>query len=371
MKGKALIPLVVGLAVGLVAIKYTMDAVKKAGADTTEYTPVVVAVTDIPSTWEIKPEMIRVIKSPRTPLLPPDAYTKTEDLIGRVAQKSIPQGAPVLPTMIAPKGTLPGLIVRVKEGYRAVSVKIDESSGVGYLVRPNDWVDVLVVMDQQKRGRRETISRVILQNVQVGAVGQALGNAAEETTTGSRHAKSVTLLVKKEDAPKLHLAQTRGRITLAMRGVEDTQVGESAEASESEMLGTAGDTQSAQAGKGKSSGKGSFFGKLFGQRTGGPASAPARPPVAARVQPPPNREVSVTVVNGTASHNAQAQVQRVTFSDDNSMNVVSVQNGMSTPGRKVRTPRRDSPFFSRRASKADSDSGEEATGDQNSGEVAE
>lgn len=338
MKAKALIPLVVGLAVGLIAIKYTMDTVKKAGADNTQYVQVVLAIADIPATVPIKPEMVKAVKSPRTPLLPPDVFTTTEDVIGRVTQKSIPQGAAVLPSMIAPKGTLPGIGVRVKKDFRAVTVKIDESSGVGYLVRPEDWVDVLVVMDIQKKGRRETISRVILQNIQVGAVGQALGDANKDDS-GGRQAKSVTLIVKKDEVPKLHLAQSRGRITLAMRGSEDAQVGENAEATESEVLGEDNeDEKVAQADSGNQNSSTNFLNRQDPDPT-----------------PPPNREVSVTVVNGTASGGGKAQVKHVTFTDEKSMDVVEVRSGIGAGSKPTRNRVSNSPFYNRRRSDLDVD----------------
>jgi len=358
MKGKALIPLVVGLAVGLIAIKYTMDTVKKAGADSTEFVPVVVAMTDIPATVLIKPEMMKVIKSPKTPLLPPDVFHKAEDLVDRVSLKSIPQGSPLLPSMVAPKGTPPGLGGRLPEGYRAVTVKIDESSGVGYLIHPDDWVDVLVVMDVQKKGRRETISRVILQNVQVGAVGQVLNDFTEES--GARNVKSITLLVKKDDVPKLHLAQTRGRITLAMRGAEDTMTGENAEATESEVLGQE-DEETALA---------AALPTPAPQPTGN--ASPQPPPVQT-----PNTEVSVTVINGTASSGGDPKIKHMTFTNDKSMDVVNVQSG---PGGRQdykdasrRTPVANSPFYSRRAGDAgeDADETEPVQENQEFDEVAE
>lgn len=348
MKGKALIPLVVGLAVGLIAIKYTMDTVKKAGADSAEYVPVVVAMTDIPASVQIKPEMMKVIKSPKTPLLPPDVFSSADALVDRVSLKSIPQGSPLLPSMVAPEGTPPGLGGRLPEGFRAVTVKIDESSGVGYLIHPDDWVDVLVVMDVQKKGRRETISRVILQNVQVGAVGQVLNDFTEEK--GARNVKSITLVVKKEDVPKLHLAQTRGRITLAMRGSEDANTGENAEATESEVLGQEDEEALLAVAKGAA-----------------PCPTPVQPqagdsnPQPAPIQPP-NNEVSVTLINGTASSGGEPKVKHVTFTDGKSMDVVSVQTGpggrQAQKDEPIRTPVADSPFYMRRAGDSDADENE-------------
>jgi Flp pilus assembly protein CpaB len=320
MKNRAIIPLAIGLLVGAVAIKYSLDLSKPSGAlGNTDTMTILVARKDIPATAEIEAEMLLVTKSPRTPLIPSDAFSKLDDLIGRVALKSIPQGAPVLPTMIAPKGTEPGLIVRVKEGYRAVAVKIDESTGVGYLVKPGDWVDVLVVMDVKRgqRSRPETISRVIIQRVQVGAVGQDLSDVSEDGK--NTHAKSVTLIVKEEDVPKLHLAQTRGKITLAMRGQADVEMTEPAEASESEVF----NPHSVGLAKAHHTDKSGFLlgGLLSGLFNAAAKQDPASTPV------PVDHTRQVLVINNSASGSEAPDVKRVTYKDASSMDVVAVQEG--------------------------------------------
>jgi pilus assembly protein CpaB len=319
MKSKAIIPLAIGLVAGVFAIKASMDAVKSAkGATNSEETAVVVAVTDIPVTVAIQPEMLKVARTPKTPLLPGDVFTNPEQLIGRVAQKAIPQGVPILPTMIAPEGTSPGLLTRVKEGYRAVAVKIDESSGVGYLVRPNDWVDVLAVMDIKRGKGSETISRVILQCVQVGAVGQVLGQQKED---GGKQARSVTLIVKEEDVPKLHLAQSRGKITLAMRGNDDAEVSDPAQASESEVLGLADPRKRNQKPAADPSGFSAWFSNMMATAKKNSQAAPPEPPKVAGPQP-----FAVLVVNNDSQNPAGSDVQRITYRDAESMEVVDVSN---------------------------------------------
>ncbi len=227
MKSKAIIPLVLGLGVGLVAVKFLMDTVKKAQGSNTQQTQVtaVRAKMDIEAFQEITPDLVEQIETAASPLLPAgDRIAKLEDALGRVTSKAIPKQSPVLQSMLAPKGTPAGMFGRIPSGYRAVSVKIDEASAVAYQLKPGDWVDVVVVMDLDtgNRGRKkQTIAEVILQHVQVGAVGQITGAASGSADSRVKPAKSVTLIVAEEDVPKLHLAGTRGKITLAMRGADD------------------------------------------------------------------------------------------------------------------------------------------------------
>ncbi len=238
MKSRAIIPLILGLVVGFFAIKMSVNAIHRAQGSSVpvEMVDAVVAGQDINASVRIAADMLLVRKTPKTPLLPPDSFTGIDPLIGRVTSKFIPQGMPLTAGMLAAEGTLPGIEERIEEGYRAVAVQIDESTGVAYLLRPGCFVDVIVVMDVQKPDRKkETISRVLLQRVRVGAVGQMLNQSSEESANA--RVRSVTLIVPEMDVPKLHLAQTKGRLTLAMRSEHDVLITDKAEAQQAELFG--------------------------------------------------------------------------------------------------------------------------------------
>lgn len=288
----AIVPLVMGAAIGGLAIKLGLDTVRKAKASgRVEQVTVVVAATNIPGTTLIEARMLREIKTPSSPLVEEDGFSSKEDLVDRVAATSIPRGALVREALLAPEGTPPGLSVRIPAGYRAVSVKIDEVTGVAYQLTPGCFVDVIAVMDVREGRRRETLSRIILQKIEVAAVGQVI---TESDNSGGKGAvaKSVTLLVRVTDVPRLHLAQTRGKVTLAMRSPEDDGESASGATKESELfgmlLGNMGNpaSQNAEA--------------LAALATGGTKRTPA--PVKHRSRP-----FVVEVING------QSDFQRVTY----------------------------------------------------------
>lgn len=230
MKGKAIIPLVLGLAVGLVAVRFLVDAVKRAqGASAEKQTITLVrAKQDIESFGLLTEELIEEVQTTDATLVPATERLNSKDELikeKRVAAKPIAKSTPVLKSMLAPPGTEPGLKGRIKDGFRAVSVKIDEVSGVAYQLNPGDYVDVIAVMDVQSGGTRkkQTIAEIILQNVEVLAIGQETSGATGGTDATVKPAKSATLAVPEEEAPKLHLASTKGKITLSMRG-EDARL---------------------------------------------------------------------------------------------------------------------------------------------------
>jgi len=319
MKSKAMIPLVLGLVIGLAALKLGMDAVHKAegGQTASPETEVVVAAVDIGATMEVRPDAVVVKKTVSTPLLPSDAFGKIEDVVGRVTNKTIPAGTPLIPALLAPEGTVPGLQVTIPEGYRAVSVKITEVTGVAYQLVPGSFVDVLVVMDvKSARGKKQTMSRVILQNIAVAAVGQVRGDVAETESgrSGSIPAKSITLLVPVEDVPKLHLAQTKGKITLAMRGGDDELLADVDNVWEDVLLGRKDPQETSDPGTTPAAGsiKSAIAEQLFVE------APPAHPPF------------TCTVINGPLGANTAGQVLRITYADAHSMEVVEVGKGRTT-----------------------------------------
>jgi len=233
MKSKAIIPLVVGLAVGLVAIKLGLDVVKRAqaanpGAGAVQ---VVAASKTIPLASAITEHMIKTIRTGKE-MTPEGAFADVTDVIGRVTRSEIPRGVPVLASMLAPPGSSPGMPSRIPDGYRAVSVKVDEASQVAGFLNPGCRVDVAAVMTVRRNRQSETISKVILQNVEVGAVGQSL--TGDET--GANVSRSVTLFVRSSDVAKLNLASLKGKIQLAMRNQRDGGSGVLAEMTEAQLL---------------------------------------------------------------------------------------------------------------------------------------
>ncbi len=315
MKSRAFIPLALGLVLGLVALKLGVDAIRRAqgGQTTGPEIEAVVATTDIGPTMRISADAVVVKRTKRTPLLPADAFSKIQDVVGRVTNITIPAGTPISPSLLAPEGTVPGLRVKIEEGYRAVSVKIDEVTGVAFQIPPGSFVDVLVVMDIQRGRAKETMSRVILQNVQVAAVGQLRGDPNNEDD--ATHANSVTLLLKAEDVPKLHLAQIKGRITLALRGGEDELLTAESNTLESELLGQKPENKT------ESESASAALSPAVPSAIVSSMLADARP-----VHPP----FTTTVINGPLGAEASGQILRVTYASADSMEVVEVGKGRTT-----------------------------------------
>lgn len=221
MKAKTVVPLIIGLGVGFFAIKQAVDMASRAKGATVETRKVVVASNTIPSATKITEQMLTLVDVP-TALTPHGAFTDIKTLAGRVTKLTVPAGVAVGQTMLAPPGSEPGLRALIPEGYRAVAVKVNEASAVAGFVAPGVRVDVFA----GEGGRRgvSNKSRLILSDVEIGAVGQSLNEVGSDGKT-VKVSKSVTLFLKPEQVPVLHAAASREQISLAMRG--DGEKGES------------------------------------------------------------------------------------------------------------------------------------------------
>jgi pilus assembly protein CpaB len=132
---------------------------------------------------------------------------------------------PLLESKLAVEGIGAGLISKIPPGMRAVSVKVDNVIGVAYFVLPDTYVDV--ILTGQPCQNEEPTSKIIVENVRVLAADKALENVEQDPKDKKQvdRVQVVTLLVTPEQAQKIALASTDGRIQLALRNpLEQKQI---------------------------------------------------------------------------------------------------------------------------------------------------
>src|SRR5215217_6559306 len=182
---------------------------------------VVVAKVDIPVGSRIIPEQLAVAQFPAD-VTPVGAIAKIdENLIGRVVITAISPKDPVTEVKLAPVGSLGGLSSVIPEGFRAMTVKVDDVVGVSGFIMPGTLVDVVVVIQPPKgTANEEMISKIVLQNIKVLASGQNIDKPKNDREV-ERAIKAVTLQVTPEQAEKLALASSEGKLQLVMRNSVD------------------------------------------------------------------------------------------------------------------------------------------------------
>ena len=207
------------LVFGLLAAVSVTRYLSSAQAYTKNLNRVAVAKVAIPLGTKIIPEQIMVVQFP--PESTPDgAFESVEKLTGRVAVVNIAAREPITEARLAPEGTAGGLSAVIPEGYRAMTVKVDDVVGISGFIMPGTLVDVVVVIDPaEKAGMQDPISKIVLQNIKVLANGQNIDKPEREREANS--VKAVTLLVTPEQAEKLALAASEGKLQLVMRNSID------------------------------------------------------------------------------------------------------------------------------------------------------
>ena len=187
------------------------------GADAAPGVEVVVAANDIPVGSKVGEGDVKLVRFP-TADLPSNIFHLKTSVVGRGAILPIARGEFFLPNKLAGENAGSGMQSLIPPGMRAVSVRVNEVIGVAGFVVPGTRVDVLLTGNPS--GAPEQQTTTVLENVAVIATGQKL----ERNTAGEPQLTPViTLLVSPDDAQKLTLATTQGKIQLALRNPLDTK----------------------------------------------------------------------------------------------------------------------------------------------------
>lgn len=214
--------LIIGLAaavlVGLFLSSYVYHQLKNATVVRPAATQeVVVAALPLQVGARLDSSNLRTIAWPTGDPVP-GMFTRIADCTNRALITPVAENEPILEGKLAPVGAGAGLPATIPQGMRAVSVAVNEVVGVAGFVIPGTTVDVLVT--GQRPGGNDNITRTILENVPVLAAGQKI---EQEREGKPQTVPVVTLLVSPEDAVKLTMASTQGKIQLALRNTIDTK----------------------------------------------------------------------------------------------------------------------------------------------------
>jgi pilus assembly protein CpaB len=181
------------------------------------HTFVAVAAHNIPNGSRITEKDVRLAAWPsRNPV--PGTFSTTTEVVNRGLISAVLENEPLTESKLAPIESGAGLPPAIPTGMRAMSVRVDEVVGVAGFVAPGTRVDVVVTLRGQ--GQDETMTRTVISNVLVLTAGTRLDQ--QQAKDGQPTPSTVvTLAVMPDDAERIALASSEGRITLALRNPLD------------------------------------------------------------------------------------------------------------------------------------------------------
>ena len=221
MNAKTWIPLAVAVVLGLMAALVARKSLLRSHSaqQGPKIVTVVVAKASIPPGHELVADDLGLAQI-AAQAAPAGTFSNPVAMVGRVTVAPMVEGQPVLPSFLAPRGSGSGLQALVPPGMRAITLDVNEASGVAGLLIPGCHVDVVTTAISQDNPDK-SISRTIVQNAQVVAVGQRLSGAKPEGERDTALSRTVTLLASPRDAEALDLAMTAARLRLVLRGSGD------------------------------------------------------------------------------------------------------------------------------------------------------
>jgi pilus assembly protein CpaB len=211
---------VVASAASLLLYKTLSNRPQTAKAAAPVTTQVVLAARNLEVGTVLKEDDIKLTSWPG--VVPQGAIVKVQDVVGRGVIAPVYSKEPLVESRLAPKGAGGGLASMIPPGLRAVAIRVNEVVGVAGFVVAGMRVDVLISGSSPRiDGKLGTITRTLLQNIEVLSAGQDFKKDAEGKPI---LVQVVNLLVTPEQAEQLSLASSNTTIQLVLRNPLDRTI---------------------------------------------------------------------------------------------------------------------------------------------------
>ena len=166
-------------------------------------------------------ESVKVIDWPaRTPLT--GGFTSIDEVVDRGLVAPVVENELLTVNNLASREAGAGLPPMITEGMRAISIRVDEVINVAGYVTPGTRVDVMAVINPTENSA-DRIARVVVSNVPVLTSGTRYDQDESRKDGKPIRSTVITLMVTPEDAERIALAQSDGRLMLTLRNPLDAE----------------------------------------------------------------------------------------------------------------------------------------------------
>ncbi|WP_319380753.1 Flp pilus assembly protein CpaB [Thiomicrorhabdus sp.] len=209
-----------------------------------ELLPIVAVNRDIHRGERLVETDLTILQVPKEGIQVAGSLRDIKQAVGHVAQQAMFKGEWLLTSKIGTqdpdaKDTKDAKAQRSSEvealltgGMRAMRIQVTAESGLLGILNPGDHVDVISVFEVKDGAKSKVLSRNILQNIEVLTVGrynrmQKRETVSEKTGKDSEAAEKISMValnVNVEQAERLALALSVGKVHLALRSSADAKV---------------------------------------------------------------------------------------------------------------------------------------------------
>jgi pilus assembly protein CpaB len=192
-----------------------------------ETIPVVTAAAQINPLDKIKLEQLKVMEIPKASL-PFDAslpngglnfFAKPDEIVGKFATQTLYANEVIVRQRLRDSLGGSSLSNILSPGMRAVSVRVNEATGVAGFLLPGNYVDI--ISTHKAPDSDGIVTQLVLQNVKILAVDQY---ASTDDKGAATLAKTATVEVRPQDASKLLRSAEIGTIQMELRNPADVQL---------------------------------------------------------------------------------------------------------------------------------------------------
>jgi pilus assembly protein CpaB len=180
-----------------------------------EYSKVVVASKDILQWQTVELAQVHAVDWPKD-AVSPDMFTEMDKVIGRVAIDTVFKDEPLNGRRVVDRKGGNVFALRIPENLRAFTVRVNDVSGVGGFLLPDNHVDV-IASRKAPGSNDQTVTETIVQDIKVLAVDQEASNDKNKPIV----VRSVTLEMTPQQAETVFRADEEGSIQLALRNPVD------------------------------------------------------------------------------------------------------------------------------------------------------